>query len=42
MISRKAISDSPAYAAASGVDFAFSPDSNELALRANPDKVKLP
>ena len=32
--------DSPAYAAASGVDFAFSADSNELAYVQNPDKVE--
>ena len=32
--------DSPPYAAASGVDFAFSPDSNELAFIRNPDKVE--
>jgi dipeptidyl aminopeptidase/acylaminoacyl peptidase len=32
--------DSPPYAAASGVDFAFSPDSRELAYLKNPDKVE--
>jgi dipeptidyl aminopeptidase/acylaminoacyl peptidase len=32
--------DSPPYAAASGVDFAFSPDSKELAYLRNPDKVE--
>jgi len=32
--------DSPPYAAASGVDFAFSPDSTELAYLRNPDKVE--
>ena len=32
--------DSPPYAAASGVDFAFSPDSKELAYIRNPDKVE--
>ena len=32
--------DSPPYAAASGVDFAFSPDSKELAYVRNPDKVE--
>src|SRR5262249_48293911 len=32
--------DSPPYAAGSGVDFAFSPDSNELAFIRNPDKVE--
>jgi len=32
--------DSPPYAAASGVDFAFSPDSTELAYVRNPDKVE--
>jgi dipeptidyl aminopeptidase/acylaminoacyl peptidase len=32
--------DSPPYAAASGVDYAFSPDSKELAYVRNPDKVE--
>jgi dipeptidyl aminopeptidase/acylaminoacyl peptidase len=32
--------DSPPYAAATGVDFAFSPDSTELAYLRNPDKVE--
>jgi dipeptidyl aminopeptidase/acylaminoacyl peptidase len=32
--------DSPPYAAASGVDFAFSPDGKELAYVRNPDKVE--
>jgi dipeptidyl aminopeptidase/acylaminoacyl peptidase len=32
--------DSPPYAAATGVDFAFSPDSSELAFLRNPDKVE--
>src|ERR1051325_8350511 len=32
--------DSPPYAAASGVDYAFSPDSRELAYIRNPDKVE--
>jgi dipeptidyl aminopeptidase/acylaminoacyl peptidase len=32
--------DSPPYAAASGVDFAFSPDSTEIAYLRNPDKVE--
>ncbi|MDX6613703.1 MAG: hypothetical protein QOD75_2889, partial [Blastocatellia bacterium] len=32
--------DSPPYAAASGVDYAFSPDSRELAYVRNPDKVE--
>jgi dipeptidyl aminopeptidase/acylaminoacyl peptidase len=32
--------DSPPYAAASGVDFAFSPDSSEIAYLRNPDKVE--
>jgi len=32
--------DSPPYAAASGVDFSFSPDSRELAYLRNPDKVE--
>ncbi len=32
--------DSPPYAAASGVDYAFSPDSTELAFVRNPDKVE--
>jgi dipeptidyl aminopeptidase/acylaminoacyl peptidase len=32
--------DSPPYAAASGVDFAFSPDSQEIAYLRNPDKVE--
>lgn len=33
-------SDSPPYAAASGVDYAFSPDSTEIAFLRNPDKVE--
>jgi dipeptidyl aminopeptidase/acylaminoacyl peptidase len=32
--------DSPPYAAASGVDFAFSPNASELAYIRNPDKVE--
>ena len=32
--------DSPPYAAASGVDYAFSPDSTEIAFLRNPDKVE--
>ncbi|HKR14229.1 MAG TPA: S9 family peptidase [Pyrinomonadaceae bacterium] len=32
--------DSPPYAAASGVDYAFSPDSAEIAFLRNPDKVE--
>ena len=32
--------DSPPYAASTGVDFAFSPDSRELAYLKNPDKVE--
>lgn len=32
--------DSPPYAAASGVDYAFSPDSREIAYLRNPDKVE--
>ncbi len=32
--------DSPPYAAASGVDYAFSPDGNEIAFLRNPDKVE--
>lgn len=32
--------DSPPYAAASGVDYAFSPDSTEIAYIRNPDKVE--
>ena len=32
--------DSPPYAAASGVDYAFSPDSTEIAYLRNPDKVE--
>ena len=32
--------DSPPYAASSGVDFAFSPDSQEIAYLRNPDKVE--
>lgn len=32
--------DSPPYAASSGVDFAFSPDSREVAYLRNPDKVE--
>ncbi len=33
-------SDSPPYAAATGVDYAFSPDGKELAYVRNPDKVE--
>lgn len=32
--------DSPPYAAATGVDYAFSPDSKEIAFVRNPDKVE--
>jgi len=32
--------DSPPYAASSGVDYAFSPDSTEIAYLRNPDKVE--
>jgi dipeptidyl aminopeptidase/acylaminoacyl peptidase len=32
--------DSPPYAAGSGVDYAFSPDSQELAVLRNPDKIE--
>jgi dipeptidyl aminopeptidase/acylaminoacyl peptidase len=32
--------DSPPYAAASGVDYVFSPDSTEIAFIRNPDKVE--
>jgi dipeptidyl aminopeptidase/acylaminoacyl peptidase len=32
--------DSPPYAASSGVDYAFSPDSSEIAYIRNPDKVE--
>jgi dipeptidyl aminopeptidase/acylaminoacyl peptidase len=32
--------DSPPYGAASGVDYAFSPDSKEIAYLRNPDKVE--
>lgn len=32
--------DSPPYAASSGVDYAFSPDSSEVAFLRNPDKVE--
>src|SRR5689334_2610462 len=32
--------DSPPYAAASGIDYAFSPDSTEIAYIRNPDKVE--
>lgn len=32
--------DAPPYAAASGVDYAFSPDSSEIAYLRNPDKVE--
>ncbi len=32
--------DSPPYAALSGVDYAFSPDSTEIAYLRNPDKVE--
>src|SRR6266850_1577113 len=32
--------DSPPYAAATGVDYAFSPDGQELAYVRNPDKVE--
>jgi len=32
--------DSPPYAASSGVDYAFSPDSKEIAFLKNPDKIE--
>jgi len=32
--------DAPPYAASSGVDYAFSPDSREIAYLRNPDKVE--
>ena len=32
--------DSPPYAASSGVDYAFSPDSREITFLKNPDKVE--
>ncbi len=32
--------DSPPYAASSGVDYAFSPDSKEIAYLRNPDKIE--
>jgi Tol biopolymer transport system component len=32
--------DSPPYAAASGVDYAFSPDSRQIAVLRNPDKIE--
>ncbi len=32
--------DSPPYAASSGVDYAFSPDSREIAYLRNPDKIE--
>lgn len=32
--------DSPPYAAASGVDYAFSPDGREIAFLRNPDKIE--
>ena len=32
--------DSPPYGAATGVDYAFSPDSREIAYLRNPDKVE--
>jgi dipeptidyl aminopeptidase/acylaminoacyl peptidase len=32
--------DSPPYAAATGIDFSFSPDSHEIAYLRNPDKVE--
>lgn len=32
--------DAPPYAAATGVDYAFSPDSSEIAYLMNPDKVE--
>ena len=32
--------DSPPYAAGTGVDYAFSPDSQELAVLRNPDKIE--
>jgi Tol biopolymer transport system component len=32
--------DSPPYAASSNVDYAFSPDSREIAFLRNPDKIE--
>lgn len=32
--------DSPPYAASTGVDYAFSPDSREIAFLRNPDKIE--
>jgi len=32
--------DSPPYAASTGVDYAFSPDSREIAFLKNPDKIE--
>lgn len=32
--------DSPPYAASTGVDYAFSPDSKEIAFLRNPDKIE--
>ncbi len=32
--------DSPPYGASTGVDFAFSPDSSEIAFLRNPDKIE--
>jgi dipeptidyl aminopeptidase/acylaminoacyl peptidase len=32
--------DSPPYAASTGIDYAFSPDNNEIAYLRNPDKVE--
>lgn len=32
--------DSPPYAASTGIDYAFSPDSREIAFLRNPDKVE--
>ncbi len=32
--------DSPPYAAGTGVDYAFSPDSKEIAVLRNPDKIE--
>jgi dipeptidyl aminopeptidase/acylaminoacyl peptidase len=32
--------DSPPYAASTGVDYAFSPDSKEIAFLKNPDKIE--
>ncbi|HEY8561539.1 MAG TPA: S9 family peptidase [Pyrinomonadaceae bacterium] len=32
--------DSPPYAASTGVDYAFSPDSREVAVLRNPDKIE--